>query len=63
MAMIVWLIVSAIITGLLMIVIMSIRNRREERRDKFLAGIKRGLEDYRQGKMKPWAEVKRDLGY
>jgi hypothetical protein len=29
----------------------------------FVEGIKRGLEDYRQGKLRPWAEVKKELGY
>lgn len=29
----------------------------------FIEGIKSGLEDYRQGKMKPWADVKKELGY
>jgi len=29
----------------------------------FIEGVKRGLEDYRQGKLRPWAEVKKELGY
>lgn len=29
----------------------------------FIDGVKRGLEDYRQGKLRPWAEVKKELGY
>ena len=29
----------------------------------FIEGIKKGLKDYSQGKMKPWADVKKELGY
>lgn len=29
----------------------------------FIEGIRKGLEDYRQGKMRPWADVKKELGY
>jgi len=29
----------------------------------FIQGIKNGLKDYRQGKMRPWDDVKKELGY
>jgi hypothetical protein len=29
----------------------------------FIESVKRGLEDYRQGKLIPWAKVKKELGY
>lgn len=29
----------------------------------FVEGTKRGLKDYREGKLIPWARVKKDLGY
>lgn len=29
----------------------------------FIEGIRKGLEDYRRGKMRPWADVKKELGY
>lgn len=29
----------------------------------FIEGVKRGLEDYRQGKLRPWSEIKKELGY
>ena len=29
----------------------------------FIEGLKKGLEDYRQGKLRPWAEIKKELGY
>jgi len=29
----------------------------------FIEGVKGGLEDYRQGKLRPWPEIKKELGY
>ncbi|KKN84472.1 hypothetical protein LCGC14_0289340 [marine sediment metagenome] len=28
----------------------------------FMGGVRRGLEDYRAGRMRPWSEVKKELG-
>lgn len=56
----IYLILASVVILALMVVFMTIRNKRKERRD-FIIGVKRGLEDYRAGKVKPWDTVKKSL--
>ena len=30
--------------------------------EEFMAGVRRGLAAYREGKFRPWSEIKRELG-
>ena len=56
----IYLILASVVLIISMIVFMSIRNKHNEKRN-FILGVKRGLEDYRQGKVKLWSEVRKSL--
>jgi hypothetical protein len=71
-----YFILAIVVIGLGMAMIMVMRNNgvriggrfiraiwawRINHNKYFIAGVQRGLQDYRQGKMRPWADVKKEL--
>ena len=72
-----YLILAVVIIALGMVIVMTMRNRgvgiegrlvraiwvwRIRHDKRFMAGVRRGLESYHRGDVKPWSEVKKDLG-